>query len=169
MPTHPFRSILAACAMPLIFGCAPNGEFPSLAPRAIESQVDSEVPVRLPPAVASDPQLLSRIAALLAEAREGHQTFEAILPEARAEVARAGAAGSESWIEAQEAISRLEAVRAPTVTALAQLDLLAIDRAAQATNEEDFAALLAAVDAASALARQQREIIDRLRAALNPI
>ena len=92
-----------------------------------------------------------------------------LLPAARARVSGAGAAGSEGWIEAQQAISRLEAARAPTVTALAGLDRLAIERAAGPTNSDQYRILIGADETAAALAEGQQAAIDRLRGALRPL
>ena len=72
------------------------------------------------------------------------------------------------WVRAQQAISRLEAARHKTVSALAELDALALSRAEVPTSEADMAALTSAIAAAGDLARQQQDRIDRLRARLSP-
>jgi hypothetical protein len=150
----------------LTIGCATPGDFPSLAVRPAELDRSTEEPVREAVVIPSDPQLLVRIVALLAQMREGQRSFEAALPAARSTVNRAGAAQSESWIEAQQAVSRLEAARAASVTALFDLDQLAIVRAAVPTNPDDFATLMSALDEAAAVTRRQREELERLQRAL---
>src|SRR5204862_4912131 len=156
------RPALAALAAALLAGCVPQGPFPSLAPRPAEQEDWSEEPVRTAPVVADDPALRGRIAALLDEARSGQRDFEAEAPAAERSAARAGARGSDSWLEAQQAISRLEAARGRTGAALGDLQALALARAAAPTSEADQAALKAAVDEAEAIAARQQQRIDRL-------
>jgi hypothetical protein len=160
---------LSVAAALLAVGCAAPGDFPSLTVRPAELNRSTEEPVRKAVLIASDPQLLARIADLLTQTQEGQRSFEAGLSAARSAVKRAGAAQSESWIEAQQAVSRLESARAPTVTALFDLDQLAIARAAVPTSAGDFTALIAAIDEASAVARRQREELERLQTALRPV
>jgi hypothetical protein len=158
--TAAFASLLAAAA------CAPAGEFPSLEPRAIENEDPLEEPVRTPPFVAPDPALRARAAALAAQARAGEREFEAALASAAAAARRAGAPGSEGWVVAHQQISRAEAARAPTSSALAELDRLATDRARAATNEDDFAAIRSALEEAERLASGQQRRLDALRSSL---
>jgi hypothetical protein len=169
MTARSFRAFLAPLASAaLLAGCADRGSFPSLAPRPVE-RLSNDEPVRTTPFVAADPQLSAQVAQLLADARRGQTEFQAALPAARGSVGRAGASGTESWIEAQQAMSRIEAARAASVIALAQLDRLSIDRARRPTNAGDFAAVLAAVEQAQALVAAQQVEIDRLRSALRPV
>ena len=158
-PSHRLSALLAGA----LVGCAPNGEFPSLEPRAIEQEDPLAEPVRTPPAVASDPALRARAAELLDEARRGEREFETALGAASAASRRAGAPGSESWVVAQQQISRAEAARAPTSTALAELDRLATERARLPTDEGDFTAIRSALDEAGRIAAGQQQRIDRLR------
>ena len=159
-------ALLALLAFPLLAGCAQQGDFPSLLPRPVE-RLSTDEPVRPAPIVAADPALDARISELLAIARKGEADFEAALPATRARAAEAGAAESESWVVAQQALSRLEAARAETVIALGDLDRLALARAAEPTNAEQYQALLAAVETAERIARAQHEEIERLRAGLS--
>ena len=147
-------------------GCAQKGDFPSLKPRPVE-RLSTEEPVRPQPVVAADPALDARVADLLAQARRGDAAFEAELPTTRARVSEAGSSGSETWVVAQQALSRLEAARAPTATALGDLDRLALERAARPTNAAQYRALLDAVETAERIARSQSAVVDRLRAALS--
>ena len=165
--SNPTKLMLGA-AFALAGGCAPEGSFPSLAPRAVE-QLSTEEPVRAQPVIPSDPQLAARVAELAAQARQGQAEFEAALPAVRASVGRAGAPGSDSWVEAQQAVSRLEGARTLTASALAQLDSLSIEQAGRPTNAGGFQALLGAVEFAQSLADAQKAEIDRLQARLRPI
>jgi Meckel syndrome type 1 protein len=157
------RSLSAALGAVLISSCAVQGPFPSLAPREVERNVSLEEPVRTPPVVATDPELRSLAAELLAQARKGEQDFNAAHGAAVRAAGRAGAAGSESWTVAQEAISRLEAARAETTRALAELDALVVARANQPTNAEDFEALTGAFAQAQQIAQGQQGRLERLR------
>lgn len=160
----PRLRLLSALAPLLLVACAAQGDFPSLAPRAIERD---EAPRAAAPAPAADPdpQLLSRIAALLADARRGQEAFEAVLPAAASASGAAGEAGSEIWVAAQQAISRLEAARAPSVIALAELDRLAIVHAGTV----ELPAIAAAVRQVRELTESQGAQIDALRARLRPL
>jgi hypothetical protein len=161
-------NLLLPALLALAAGCAPEGSFPSLAPRAVE-RLSGEEPVRAQPSVPADPALSAEVAEILERARRGQTDFEAALPAARSAVARAGAPGSDAWVEAQQAVSRLEGARAETAAAVTQLDSLSIERAASPTNAADFQALLGAVEIAQSLADAQKAEIDRLQGQLRPI
>lgn len=174
------RTLLPLAASVLLCACAGQGPFPSLAPRAVERELSGQA---APPCVGSaapaaahapaaplpsDVQLASRVTALVADARSGQSAFEAVLPRANASAARAGAAGSDSWIAAQQDISRLEAARVRTQDALAELESLSIARSGdQATNEADRASVLAAAEEVRVLAAGQQAEIERLSAPLS--
>lgn len=162
------RTFACAALAVLLAGCAAQGSFPSLAPRAVE-RIDEEAPVTVQPNVPANAELTARVAELLAEARRGEAAFEAALPATVRAVSASGAAGSEPWIEAQQALSRLEAARGPTEEALAQLDRLRSERARQPTDEADFASLLAAIETVESLAQGQRARLETLRARLSAI
>lgn len=166
MIVHRF-SLLSASLL-LLAGCAAQGGFPSLAPRAVERIADEE-PVTAAPVVPADAALRGLVAELIADARRGQAAFEAALPAAASAVSGAGPAGSEGWIAAQQAISRLEAARAPTTIALAALDRLRVERASRPINPADLQALLAAMETVTELARQQHARVDELRGSLSPI
>ena len=153
-------ALLAAAA------CAPSDGFPSLAERPAERDVSIAAPVRPAVEVPSDPAVHVRIAQLERQASEGDRGFEAALGAVAASIGVAGPAGSDSWVEAQQALSRLEAVRGPTTTALAELDALAIGRAEVPTNSEDFAAIHAAIGRVEGIAESQQQRLDQLRAQL---
>lgn len=147
-------------------GCRPQGEFPSLASRPIEAEDPLEEPVNIPPAVAADRSLRTRADELLVAARGGDRAFETAYARATVAARSAGAPGGESWVAAQEALSRVEAARAAASRVLADLDALEVERAAAPTNDEDFAAIRAALAAAERIVESQRQRFDALRARL---
>lgn len=155
-----------ALALMALGGCVAEDGFPSLAQRPAELSRSVEAPIHPAVEVPSDPALRARIAALIGQAQGGERDFVAALGATEAAVGRAGAAGSESWVEAQLAVSRLEATRTATTRALAELDGLAIGRAEVATNSEDFAAIGAAIAEVERIAASQQQRWDRLRGRL---
>ena len=146
----------------LLGACVSQGPFPSLAPREGE-QLAIEEPVREAPMVADDSALRTRIEAVLGEAREGARRFDADFATAERLAARAGAIGSDSWIAAQEAISRLEAARARTGNAAAELDQLSLTRANLPTSAADQQALDEAIAEVARINVNQQARVDRLR------
>ena len=160
-----FAAVLAL----LMSACAttPTGE-PSLAPRAAEA-IDPRVPI--PSEVIAgpaDPALAARIAQLLAEVRGGDAAFQAAAQDAERLTAAAGPAQSESWIEAQQAVSAAVAARAPVSRAIADLDELAATRLMTSGGMPpgDLAALQAAATEAAAIGERQAAAIDRMQAQL---
>ena len=110
-------------------GCAPaGGPFPSLQPRAAEA-IDPRVPV---PGPVNDrpvnPALAGRLAELVSQARSGDGDFRPLAEQAQRLAANAGAAQSESWIVAQQALSAAVAARGPTVRALGDIDAMGANR-----------------------------------------
>lgn len=153
--------LVSACAVP------PSGE-PSLAPRAAEA-IDPRVPIPNDiVAGPADPALAARIAELMAEVRAGDAAFAAAAVDAERLAAAAGPAPSESWIEAQEALSALIAARAPVARAIADLDGLAAARLAASGGmlPGDLAALEVATRQAGAIGEREAAVIDRLQARL---
>jgi hypothetical protein len=146
----------------LLGACVSQGPFPSLAPREGE-QLAIEEPVREAPTVANDSALRTRIEAVLGEAREGARRFDADFAPAERAAGRAGAEGSDSWIAAQEAISRLEAARARTGNAAAELDQLSLTRANLPTSAADQQALDEAIAEVARINVNQQARVDRLR------
>jgi hypothetical protein len=165
---RPLLSAAAALSIgALAGGCTTDGDFPSLAPRAIEQEDPLAEPVRTPPVVASDPALLARVRELRAGGFAGAAAFETEARAAEAAAARAGASGSESWVVAQQALSRLEAARGPAAVALAELDRLLILRAAEPTAADDFAAIRMALAEVENLAADQQRRIDQVRSRIS--
>jgi hypothetical protein len=158
--------LFVPAALLALGGCVAGDGFPSLAQRPAELNVSIEEPVYPAVDVPSDPAVRARIDELRRLAAEGDRGFAAALGPTEAVLARAGPSGSESWVEAQQALSRLETTREPTMRALAELDRLVITRAEAPTNSEDFAAIHAAIAEVEALAASQQQRWDRLRARL---
>ena len=161
---QPIALFLAVTALA---ACVPQGDVPSLAVRPAERDRTTLPPVRPAVEVPSDAALRQRIAELLSAASEGDRTFDAAFGPTEAVIARAGAPASENWVEAQMALSRLEAARNDTSRALVELDRLAIDRATVPTNEADYAAILAAIASVEAISAVQQQRLDVLRARLS--
>lgn len=127
-------------ALPLLFAlaaCADGGEadFPSLAPRPIESRPEAVATPAPPPPLAANASQAAELSTLLAQAREGEEDFAEALPgtERSVTAARGSATSSEAWVAAQAALSGLDAARAPTAAALAELDRLFIGLAETAS------------------------------------
>jgi hypothetical protein len=156
------QAMRALALLLLLAGCVSQGPFPSLAPREGE-QLAIEEPEREAPTVADEPALRARIAALRDQAREGMRTFDGAFEGAERSAARAGAEGSDSWVEAQLALSRLEAARGRTADAAAELDRLDLERADQATSAADQALLEEAIAEAARLTANQQDRIERIR------
>jgi hypothetical protein len=158
------RALPAILAAALVAaGCAAPGPYPSLAPRPAEKAYADDDDERQPTPQPDDPALAGEIDRLAAAARSGGAEFDSALPAAQAAAGGAGAAGSDSWVEAQQALSRLEAARAQTTAALADLDQLGVERASAGTlGDGDRERLRAATDAIQALADAQADRLRRL-------
>ncbi|MEO5640994.1 MAG: hypothetical protein ABIQ98_04420 [Sphingomicrobium sp.] len=168
--TSPAPLCIALAAVVALGGCSASKLTPpSLAPRAAEA-IDPRVPVEH--AIVQRPiraGVGARLAALLGEARSGDAAFRAALGPAQRAVSGAGAARSEGWIVAQEAVSATEAARAPTSRALSEIDAIAGEAVAQkgAIGASELAAVQAAADEVGAIDRAQRTAIGELSARLS--
>lgn len=132
---------LSACSIP-------DAHAPSLAPRPAE-QIDPRVPVPEPSLPANpDPALAARLDDLVSRAIAGDSDFQAAAAEASRLADSAGPAQSESWILAQQALSKAEAARAPVTYAVAEID--SIGEKKVASNGGIGAANLKAMEQASA-------------------
>lgn len=151
----------------LLAACAPAGPFPSLAMRPEERLVSVGEPRRPGIEAPRDPALRQRAAALLAEGRAGQSRFDADLPAADRATRNSGRMGSDSWVSAQQAISRLEASRSQTTTALATLDQLTTERANLPTNPADQTLLSDALAELARIAAAQQSRIDGLRSRIS--
>jgi hypothetical protein len=163
MPRIPLIALLLATGLA---GCTETGShYPSLLPRAIESQSLAE-PERPAPVATPDAALDTRIAALVAELDKAGKDFTAVAQdaEARIAVARGLPQGSDGWLDAQAAMAQVDAARAAVASTLAELEQMAIDRGAG--GQVLYPALDAAIAKASALAEAQAARNASLEAAL---
>jgi hypothetical protein len=120
---------LAPLALLLIAGCSvTSSPEPSLAPRAAEA-IDPRIPIPdSPPPGTVDPALAARLQELVATARANVSPFEAREAEASRLAGQAGPMASESWVAAQQALSRLVEQNGVTTQAAADIDGLAAGR-----------------------------------------
>ena len=99
--------LVPVVALLLLGGCAGDGDFPSLAMRSAEAEIIAEQPfyprTKWPAMLAVAE---SEFAA--GSRRRGEQAFRNALATTQAAVAAAGSGGSESWVHAQQSLSRLE-------------------------------------------------------------
>jgi hypothetical protein len=149
---------LSACA-------APGGPYPSLQPRAAEA-VDPRVPVVRPLNERPVSALLAaRLAALVEQAQSGDAAFDGAMTSAERLAAAAGAAQSETWIAAQEALTAAIAARRPTATALGDIDEIAATslQTNRGIAPNDLAAIQRAAAEVAALDRRQAERVDAIQ------
>ena len=149
---------LSACA-------APGGPYPSLQPRAAEA-VDPRVPVVRPLNERPVSALLAaRLAALVEQAQSGDAAFDGAMTSAERLAAAAGAAQSETWIAAQEALTAAIAARRPTATALGDIDEIAATslQTNRGIAPNDLAAIQSAAAEVGTLDRRQAERVDAIQ------
>ena len=164
-----FARPAALLAILAVGGCStPQGGVPSLAPRAAEA-IDPRVPVGGEAVQRPvDAALAARLAELVALARQGDSAFAAAAGEAERLAGAAGAAQSESWVVAQQAVSAAVAARGPTARALGDIDALAAATLARQGGiaPADLAAIEAAAAEVGAIDSRQSQSIDALQARL---
>lgn len=158
--------LLIAAASLTLAGCVAQGPFPSLAPRPGEGEISMMEPARVDPAVPDDAALRRQVAELEAQAARGQRAFASAEAATAAAVGRAGAEGSRSWTEAQQALSRLEAARGDTATAVAALDRLSTERADMPTSTADAALIAAAIAETGRISEAQQARIAALESRL---
>lgn len=129
----PFAAALSLSAS--LSGCAAaqggDAGAPSLAKRPVEGRFDVAPPTLVVPPPGPLPvDLAGRLARWTSDADTAASAFAAERQAATAAVAAAAGApvSSEPWVVAQQAISRLQATRAPMTAALADIDRLYIER-----------------------------------------
>ena len=159
-------SVVAIPILLLASACAQvGGPYPSLQPRSAET-IDPRVPVERP---VNDrpvsPALASRLADLLAHARSGDAAFRPAAEQAERLAAAAGAAQSESWIVAQEALSAAIAAREPTARALGDIDALGATalQTQGGIAPNDLAAIQSVGAEVAAIDRRHAERIDSIQ------
>jgi hypothetical protein len=156
-------TLVALATLVLAAGCAAPGPYPSLAPRPAEKAYAEDAEERKPTPQPDDPALAGEIDRLLAAGKSGAAEFDSALPGAQSAAGAAGSAGSDSWIEAQQALSRLEAARARTTAAVADLDRLTVERFSAGTlGDRDSERLRAANAELQALSDSQADRLRRL-------
>jgi hypothetical protein len=163
----PHHSYCFALAVLTLAGCATvdTGDYPSLARRSIELRVNAAAPSVEQPALPepATADFATALAGLDGDATRGETAFRAALGAAEQAVAgaRGSARESEAWVVAQIAISRLDAARAPSTLALAEVDRLVQARAlaGEAAGAAELTALQTRV---AALVTGQSAMLDRL-------
>jgi hypothetical protein len=163
-PVLPSLSLLTMFALT---GCSTAVDHPSLAPRAIEHFTVAEpTPPQLPPAaLPEDASRQERVAALAAQAKAGDERFRAALAQAETTVATASGAApaSENWVQAQQAVSRVEVLQDPVARSLVELDAIQITAAEAGIGSETGATLAATLQEVVTIDTREREAIAALR------
>jgi hypothetical protein len=168
--TSPILPLLALSILSLSACSTPNGDFPSLSKRPYESADPIMEPVAVLAAITTI--LPAPLSADTNHLLERNRIADAAFARARTaaeSAARSGsgaAEGSESWVQAQMVLSRLDAARADSVTALGEIDgLIAVERSKGA--DAGLTGLLERVQAqiAESVANQE-EIIRHLSATI---
>ncbi|MBB3981276.1 hypothetical protein GGR44_000923 [Sphingobium fontiphilum] len=162
--------ILPSLAL-LLSGCAgAPGNYPSLAKRAVEGAPTASPSAPAVPAPA-DSALAAELARLTAQAQSGRDAFDGRYAGAErlARAASGSVISSEAWVSAQQAVSALESARNDSVSALASLDVLYVDRLsaiAEGRASGGAAEIDSARAAALAIVDSQNDRIDALKARL---
>lgn len=153
----------------LATSCSPGGlTEPSLAPRAAEA-IDPRLPV--PDNVfqgSLDAKLARRLGELVGAVRGGIASFNSREAEATRLAGAAGGSESESWIAAQQSLSRLVEQYGVTTRAAADIDELASSEVGTERWIEpaDREAIAAAASEVAAISKAQSAAIDRITAQL---
>lgn len=143
-----------------------TGGEPSLAPRAVEQLIaQTPTPQPPPPPIPENAPQQQRIAALLAQARDGDARFKAqlVITEQLAKTGANAPTGSEAWVQAQQALSRLEDTRSPIAQSLADLDALQIAAAQNGIAEDSAELLNDAINEVMAIDRSEEEALRSLK------
>lgn len=151
----------------LLAACQPRNDAPSLGPRPAEA-IDPRLPVGSTEPPPGELTVADQVASLQVRLQEGEARFATVLPPTRAAVARAGAQGSESWVQAEEQLSLLERAHLPVAVALADLDRLVtaqIDRDGWAS-PADREAVETLMQDARAIYQRQADTLGALAASL---
>jgi len=164
------RRLLPSLAL-FLSGCASSFQgYPSLAKRAIEDAPIAEAAAQ-PSPVAPEPELVQSVDRLTAQAQAGGAAFDKAWPAAdkAARAASGSAVSSEAWVAAQTALSALESARNDSVSALASLDVLYVERS-NAAAEGKVSGGIETIDAARAsvlaIVDSQNDRLDALKGLL---
>jgi hypothetical protein len=168
----PFLTLLCVLAAPVFAtGCAVPVDHPSLAPRAVErfTVTEPSPPPPSQPAIPEDASLQERATALVAQARTADARFRERLADAKAMVANgSGAAiGTEAWVQAQQAVSRVDVLREPVARSLADLDALQVSSAEKGIGTDTETALSAALNDVASIDTAQGQAIASLKQQLS--
>lgn len=153
----------------LLSACAPGNAPPSLLPRAAEA-IDPRIPVVKPmndrPV---DSALARHLAELVTQARSSDEEFRPAAAEAQRLAEAAGGPQTESWILAEQALSRAIATRDPAVRALGDIDALGADRLQENAGlaPNDLEAIKNAGAAVGAIDERQARTIKAIQDRLN--
>ncbi len=164
------RRLLTSIAL-FLSGCAETQQgYPSLAKRAIESAPMAEVAPPSVPATA-DPALKAQIDKLSAQAQAGSAAFDKayVTADKAVTAARGAPVSSDGWVAAQVTISALESARNDSVSALASLDTLYVQRTnavAEGKERGGIEEIDAARAAALAIVDSQNDRLDTLKGRL---
>ena len=164
------RRLLPSLAL-FLSGCASSFQgYPSLAKRAIEDAPIAEAAAQ-PSPVAPEPELVQSVDRLTAQAQAGGAAFDKAWPAAdkAARAASGSAVSSEAWVAAQTALSALESARNDSVSALASLDVLYVERsnaAAEGKVSGGIETIDAARTSALAIVDSQNDRLDALKGRL---
>lgn len=162
--------ILPSLAL-FLSGCAgAPGNYPSLAKRAVEGAPMAS-PSAPPVSAPADSALATELAKLTAQAEAGRNAFDEryVGAEKLARAASGAAISSEAWVSAQQAVSALESARNDSVSALASLDMLYVQRMSAIADGKASggeAEIDSARAAALAIVDSQNDRIDALKARL---
>lgn len=149
-----------------------EGNFPSLAKRPFEDAPTAVVPPSVQTIVSAlPPELQTTVDEVVAMSNAAHSQFLNNLPgvERRVGLARGSAISSESWVVAQMDLAALEMVRTPSVTALADIDALYIERLNSEFEQDSFgggAIIAEKRNQISAQVERQQDAIDAMKAKL---
>ncbi|MEP2990183.1 MAG: hypothetical protein ABJN65_14475 [Parasphingorhabdus sp.] len=127
------KSAISLLTMIAVSGCAmQTGDFPSLSKRPYENgpAIESPAPVSRPMATGLPASLQTAVNQAIVKSNAAHKKFLENLPGVKNRVRAAGRSSisSESWVVAQMDLAALELIRSPSVTALADMDALYLQR-----------------------------------------
>jgi hypothetical protein len=160
-------SLLALTAM--LAGCAAVPEGPSLARRPAEA-IDPRLPVADRSAeLPADPALAAALRRVAGPAFAQASVVDSAIGRAERLVRAAGPRGSESWIEAQQALSAAIAAQAPVTRAIGEFDQAIAERIRSGSRlvPRDLAAARAIADDLATIDRGHRAAIAALQQRLS--
>ena len=160
------RRLLLALPFATAAGCAPSlADYPSLAPRAVESTSPlAPLPDTSTAGAPATTTQRAEMDALERRATGGQRAFAAAMTVAERLARSAGRRDSEGWLVAQQALSRAESARVPSVEALADLDSRVAALRELAAREPGTAGLSDTIASRARVAATVSAQVDRLNA-----